>query len=222
MMHDVTESAPGLREQRRAETERRLAATARRLTVERGLGGFTVEELCEEVGVARRTFFNYFASKEDAVLGFPVRRDESALDELFVAQRDPRIHGLSPNLVDDFVALMLGRWAAAETTHDEAREVFAAVDREPRLLARALEHARAHEERDTRLVERREGLEPGDVRAAILIQLVGALVTGTAAEYFTTGGSRPLPDLLAERVAAARELFTTAARPAPIPEKRTP
>ncbi len=34
-----------------------------------GLNGFTIEQLCEDVGVSRRTFFNYFPSKEDAIIG---------------------------------------------------------------------------------------------------------------------------------------------------------
>ncbi|MGN0042882.1 TetR/AcrR family transcriptional regulator [Rhodococcus sp. (in: high G+C Gram-positive bacteria)] len=52
-------------------TRAALVEHARTLTARRGLAGFTVEELCEHVGVSRRTFFNYFASKEDAVLGNP-------------------------------------------------------------------------------------------------------------------------------------------------------
>lgn len=78
----MSESASpiGLREQRKEETRRSLTSLARRLTAERGLNGFTLEELCAEVGVSRRTFFNYFPAKEAAIVG----HTDDFLDEVAV------------------------------------------------------------------------------------------------------------------------------------------
>ena len=59
----------GLRERKRAATRAAITAVARSLTAERGLSGYTVEEVCERAGISRRTFFNYFPAKEDAILG---------------------------------------------------------------------------------------------------------------------------------------------------------
>ena len=59
----------GLREAKKAVTRRQLTAAARSLARQHGLDGVTVELVCAEVGVSVRTFFNYFASKESAVLG---------------------------------------------------------------------------------------------------------------------------------------------------------
>lgn len=108
-MHSVTTSATGLRERRRAETSARLTTLARRLTAERGLSGFTVEEVCDEAGVSRRTFFNYFASKEDALFGRSAHVDTADLEEAFVAAGDPRDPALSPTLLDDLAELCLER-----------------------------------------------------------------------------------------------------------------
>lgn len=62
----------GLREQKRRETRRSIEDSATRLVDDRGYNDVTVEEICEDAGISRRTFFNYFDSKDEAVLGSPI------------------------------------------------------------------------------------------------------------------------------------------------------
>jgi AcrR family transcriptional regulator len=62
--------AAGRRDQKKRDTRRALAAAAERLAFERGPQSVTVEEIAEVAQVSPRTFFNYFASKEDAMVGF--------------------------------------------------------------------------------------------------------------------------------------------------------
>jgi AcrR family transcriptional regulator len=59
---------PGLREAKKYETRRALGFAAFELASERGLHGFRVEDVTDRVGVSRRTFFNYFNRKEEAVV----------------------------------------------------------------------------------------------------------------------------------------------------------
>lgn len=199
----MTDSATSTRERRKAETARGLRDAARRLTIERGLAGFTVDELCEEVGVSRRTLFNYYASKENAVIGVPVDGDESGAAERFLAA-GPR--GID-SLLDDVVALHLERWAFGGMTAADVEQVIRAVDREPRLAAHILKLVGEGERDDIRLVERREGLPEGDLRAAAAVQLVGAVMRASAEEFFRPDGSDDLPTIVRRRLAVVRELF---------------
>jgi AcrR family transcriptional regulator len=58
-----------LRERKRLATSLDLHDAAADEALARGYQKVTVEEIAERAGVSQRTFFNYFASKEDAVLG---------------------------------------------------------------------------------------------------------------------------------------------------------
>ncbi|HFG8781671.1 TPA: TetR family transcriptional regulator [Corynebacterium striatum] len=60
-----------LREQKRLETRLRIEDAATSLVDKRGFSATTIEEICEHAGISRRTFFNYFDSKDSAVLGSP-------------------------------------------------------------------------------------------------------------------------------------------------------
>jgi len=64
----------GLRERKRLATRLALAQAAWRLTVERGYERTRIEDIAGEAGVSVRTFGNYFASKDEALLSIGVDR----------------------------------------------------------------------------------------------------------------------------------------------------
>jgi AcrR family transcriptional regulator len=82
---DMQGATPGLRERKKAETREALRAAAIRLFLERGPSAVTVTDICEAARVSPRTFFNYFESKEAAVLAW----DQRLADE-FVARLGAR------------------------------------------------------------------------------------------------------------------------------------
>lgn len=58
-----------LRERQRLQTLQEIHRAAVELVERDGLAEATVDAIADRAGISRRTFFNYFASKEDAVLG---------------------------------------------------------------------------------------------------------------------------------------------------------
>lgn len=64
------QTPPGLMSRRKAETANEIAAEAARLFADRGVAGVTAAEIAEAAGVSLRTFYRYFATKEDAVAPF--------------------------------------------------------------------------------------------------------------------------------------------------------
>lgn len=57
------------RERKKQQTRSALHRAAVTMVAERGASGVTTEEIAERAGVSARTFFNYFPTKESAVLG---------------------------------------------------------------------------------------------------------------------------------------------------------
>ncbi|HLS13718.1 MAG TPA: TetR/AcrR family transcriptional regulator [Beutenbergiaceae bacterium] len=57
------------RERNRIETWNAIHQAASTMVISDGPGAATIEAIAAHAGISRRTFFNYFASKEDAVLG---------------------------------------------------------------------------------------------------------------------------------------------------------
>lgn len=70
----------GIREQKRRETKQRIRDEAARLVEERGYDNVTVDDICRDAGISRRTFFNYVDSKDEAILGsFPFAFSDESL-----------------------------------------------------------------------------------------------------------------------------------------------
>jgi AcrR family transcriptional regulator len=77
-----TTAEPGLRERKKAATRQALHEAAVRLAIEHGLDRITVEAIADDAGVSRRTFSNYFGSKEEALMYGDSRRVQRLLDGL--------------------------------------------------------------------------------------------------------------------------------------------
>jgi len=200
----MTESAITARaSERKQATASRLTAVSRRLTADRGLSGFTIEEVCDEVGVSRRTFFNYFPSKEEAVLGVDESHEFSVFTERFLADGS---HGWTA-VVDDLITLIAEYAVDAGLDADEHLELMRAVDREPRLLARFIGMGRERETQLLELVALREGVATSDARARAAVDVVSTILRSSAERLLQPGGAESFGAALTTSLAALREVL---------------
>lgn len=73
---------PGLRERKKQETRTALSHATIRLSVERGWGNVTIDDIADAADVSVRTFRNYFSSKAEAVAAVHLDRMLRIADEL--------------------------------------------------------------------------------------------------------------------------------------------
>ncbi|MFI5085993.1 MAG: TetR family transcriptional regulator, partial [Actinomycetales bacterium] len=201
----------GLRERKRAATRAAITAAARSLTAARGLHGYTVEELCEQVGVSRRTFFNYFPGKEDALIG---HSDDEVSEELvaaFLAGGQASPPGtISPTLLADLVEFSLGVAAGMSMPRADIAQLIEVIGKEPQIMAKMVGASESREAGFADLVARREGVSPDHPVVQMAALLVGAVARKSSSQYFSPGCTAGYPELLLSNISAAVELFSQA------------
>ncbi|HMM93481.1 TetR family transcriptional regulator [Phycicoccus sp.] len=79
---------PSLRDLKKEQTRVRLHTAAVRLALDKGVHEVTVEEVAAAAGVSPRTFFNYYATKEDALVGADPSRTELLRDAVLARPAD--------------------------------------------------------------------------------------------------------------------------------------
>jgi len=70
------------------ERRRRVLAVARKMIAEHGFSGFNVRELCARAGIAQKTLYNAFGSKEN-VVAMAIRQYQADFNERVAYQHDP-------------------------------------------------------------------------------------------------------------------------------------
>jgi AcrR family transcriptional regulator len=199
----------GLRERKRAATRAAITAVARKLTAERGLNGYTVEEVCEQTDISRRTFFNYFPTKEDAILGHVDDEIPGDVIEGFIRGGESSAPGeISPTLFQDLIELSLKLSENMAASEEETRQLIGVIKKEPQLMLRIIGATEEREAEFARVLAIREGVEPGHPVVQMAVVLLGNIARKSSMAYFSDGNTRTYQELLLMNVSAARQLFS--------------
>jgi AcrR family transcriptional regulator len=149
---------PGRRERKKQRTREALIEAAFELFQAKGFEATTVEEIADAVDVSSRTFFRYFASKED--LPLTVQEEQfAAMMEALEARppEEPVLTALRNATVSIARATERG-----ELSFDAAwaQCVIEMMSQSPAIMARSLEHAQKKQADLTRVISARMGVDP--------------------------------------------------------------
>ncbi|WP_423918596.1 TetR/AcrR family transcriptional regulator [Frigoribacterium sp. 2-23] len=145
-MIDPTGAAPGLRERKRLATRRAIQVAVLELVADHGVDGVTVDMISRRADVSPRTFFNYFASKEDAIVGDAPDLPMEAADAFVVGQGP---------LLDDLLELLDESVQTVIVDRELVRRRRLVLRAHPDLFARRVASMREYEEGLSKIVERR-------------------------------------------------------------------
>ena len=198
MTGSATESTG--REARKRVTARRIRDCALVLSDERGFDGWTMDELAEACGVSRRTLFNYFPGKVDAVLGTGPEPREDVLAVFH--QGGP--HG---RLIDDLLALAEAALAQESFEADTVALRRRVLGTTPRLLAVAHERFELLMQDLVDHILRREGRDFGLDRARLLARLFVTVFDASLHQLLEQPDGPPIAELFAANVRQARDLL---------------
>jgi AcrR family transcriptional regulator len=167
-MTEGTASRRGRSPEGRAEVRRDLVRAAVELFTERGYDDTTIDDIAAAAGVGRRTFFRYFAGKEDAV------SPDHELGLARIAEVFEAAHPTEPLLP---LTLRAGEtvFDLYLTDQETARKRFALVHAVPALRDREAAMVHRYRRLFTReLTARLADVEDGDLRAAVTASAVVA------------------------------------------------
>ena len=212
-------SEDGLRERKKRATRRRIHLAALRLAVARGMDAVTVDDIAEAAEVSPRTFFNYFPTKEAALVGAGPDLAER-LAQAFLER---------PGDEDPFASLRAVLTEHLVTTASEPelrRHTQRLMVAHPELAVAMSGVSRSVQDELTCAVARRVGVDPDDDPYPRLVVAVALAAVGTALAQRRARGAVPArgairrPDDMRADLDAAFDLLA-AGLPRPVaPEGR--
>lgn len=142
----------GLRERKKRQRGQALRQAALELALENGYNNVTVEDICERCGVSRRTFFNYFSSKEEALLG--------RADTVFDDEDQPDIEafeagGPKGRLLADLQHLLASVVRTRLNKREEMRQYHQLMKQDPSLMQAQMSRMGNNERLFREMIQRR-------------------------------------------------------------------
>ena len=178
-----------LRERKKEATTKALLASAQRLFHEKGFEATTIDEICDEVEISRRTFFRYFPNKEALVFPHRAERLERFLGFMLGGPRD-----------ENPLETLRRTAAVFAREYMEHREQLVAqqkpIHTSPALLAKEREIDRDWEAAMSRAFRERIGPGPAsELRARVFAGAAIGTIRATMRHWFEIDGKDDLARL---------------------------
>lgn len=155
VVHDAPPA--GRRERKKLRTREALVDAAFTLFQEKGFEATTVEEIADAVDVSSRTFFRYFASKEEVALGFQEEQRLAMMKVLAERPADePVVTALRRAIVSVVQECEHGGGGFDPERFGCIQELMASS---PALLAGSLEHSQKKQYELTQIIADRMGVD---------------------------------------------------------------
>lgn len=174
--------AGGLRDRARRAVQAELAEQAMAMFEERGYEETTVDDIAKAAGMSKRSFFRYFATKEDAVLGVvDVLGEQVAEDIRARPAAEPAWECLR---------VVLRQWE--ERIRDSAEQVagLRLIESTPALRAASLRKRDEARETITQALRSRPGVTLDAFTADLVVAAAGAALDTVSREWLRSGGDR--------------------------------
>jgi AcrR family transcriptional regulator len=171
---------PGLRERKKRRTRDALRAAAFDLFTRKGFEATTVDEIADAVEVSSRTFFRYFAGKDEVVLA---TIDEQYTDVFAAFELRPADEPVLTALRRAAAEVLRGYESASPADAERFANVTRLLSISPALAGRSLELCTGRIDEMIQLIARRMGVRPADDPRPALVAAVAmpAIQTATGA-----------------------------------------
>lgn len=180
----------GLRERKKLERRRRIEAAAIDLFERDGFSATTIEAIAARADIAPRTFFSYFATKEDVVLADYAGRLDRILAALAERPADEApwaaLRAAFLGVADDYL-----------THRDELVRRFAIMAVNPSVSARHLQLQAGWEDALAAVLTQRCRYLADDVTPQLLASAALACMRSSLRHWQVTGRRSDLPGLVA-------------------------
>jgi AcrR family transcriptional regulator len=195
----ATAGAPGLRERKRQQTRERLTRMAMALFLDRGFEATTLDDIAAAADISRRSFFHYFASKEDVVFAWQEESTAALIAAVAARPANESMLAAAENAISAMVRQLEPGEAIAMARLRRDNPALQARDQvKYEKLERALAEAL--------------GKRAGHKTERLQARLVAMIATGAmriGGELWAAEGAREKPEALVKRTfAAIRAIFS--------------
>ena len=196
----MTEKVPGLREQQKAATRNELTRMGVELFLKQGFVNTTIEQIVEPLGIAKRTFFRYFETKEDIVFAF--YEDKTAV---LVTALHSRPKEETPfKAVCEALSIQLQLY---DTNPESAWALVRLIKENPALVGKGFEKRLAREQALADALVSREGVNAiSSLKAQFIVGVASVAWMLALDEWYEQGGKTNLRSIVEKTFSMAGDL----------------